>query len=99
MLFLFEYRGAKTLISEQFPPDIGAAISSFRVDSDIVSLNGREALQADAEVGHDGKVYLSSDKPYFYLIGLCNLHRSLIHITGLIKKLNDFVVCQIKNSM
>ena len=56
MLFLFEYRGAKTLISEQFPPDIGAAISSFRVDSDIVSLNGREALQADAEVGRDGKV-------------------------------------------
>ncbi|XP_078163401.1 auxin efflux carrier family protein [Carex rostrata] len=58
MLFLFEYRGAKTLISEQFPPDIGAAISSFRVDSDIVSLNGREALQADAEVGRDGKVHV-----------------------------------------
>ncbi|VAI92662.1 unnamed protein product [Triticum turgidum subsp. durum] len=42
MLFLFEYRGAKALISEQFPPDVGASIASFRVDSDVVSLNGRE---------------------------------------------------------
>ncbi|KAJ3679236.1 hypothetical protein LUZ60_017247 [Juncus effusus] len=58
MLFLFEYRGAKSLISEQFPPDIGAAISSFRVDSDVISLNGREPLQADAEVGRDGKVHV-----------------------------------------
>ncbi|KAL6603105.1 hypothetical protein ACP70R_043466 [Stipagrostis hirtigluma subsp. patula] len=58
MLFLFEYRGAKALISEQFPPDVGASIASFRVDSDVVSLNGREALQADAEVGHDGRVHV-----------------------------------------
>ncbi|KAK3130994.1 hypothetical protein QOZ80_6BG0500690 [Eleusine coracana subsp. coracana] len=58
MLFLFEYRGAKALISEQFPPDVGASIASFRVDSDVVSLNGREPLQADAEVGHDGRVHV-----------------------------------------
>jgi auxin efflux carrier family protein len=58
MLFLFEYRGAKALISEQFPPDVGASIASFRVDSDVVSLNGREALQADAEVSHDGRVHV-----------------------------------------
>jgi auxin efflux carrier family len=58
MLFLFEYRGAKALISEQFPPDVGASIASFRVDSDVVSLNGREALQADAEVGRDGRVHV-----------------------------------------
>ncbi|KAF2940608.1 hypothetical protein DAI22_03g285933 [Oryza sativa Japonica Group] len=57
MLFLFEYRGAKALISEQFPP-VGASIASFRVDSDVVSLNGREALQADAEVGRDGRVHV-----------------------------------------
>jgi auxin efflux carrier family len=44
MLFLFEYRGAKALISEQFSPDVGASIASFRVDSDVVSLNRREAL-------------------------------------------------------
>ncbi|KQK16936.1 auxin efflux carrier component 2 [Brachypodium distachyon] len=58
MLFLFEYRGAKALISEQFPPDVGASIASFRVDSDVVSLNGREPLQADAEVGTDGRVHV-----------------------------------------
>ncbi|CAL5039782.1 unnamed protein product [Urochloa decumbens] len=58
MLFLFEYRGAKALISEQFPADVGASIASFRVDSDVVSLNGREALQADAEVGSDGRVHV-----------------------------------------
>ncbi|XP_073000943.1 auxin efflux carrier component 2-like [Typha latifolia] len=59
MLFLFEYRAAKALISEQFANDtIAGAISSFRVDSDVVSLSGREPLQADAEVGRDGKVHV-----------------------------------------
>ncbi|MQL81600.1 hypothetical protein Taro_014080, partial [Colocasia esculenta] len=57
MLFLFEYRGARTLISEQFP-DVAGSITSFRVDSDVVSLNGREPLQADAEVGRDGKLHV-----------------------------------------
>ncbi|KAG1326887.1 Auxin efflux carrier component 2 [Cocos nucifera] len=58
MLFLFEYRGAKALISEQFPPDIAGSITSFRVDSDVVSLNGGEPLQTDAEVGQDGKLHV-----------------------------------------
>ncbi|XP_008781803.1 auxin efflux carrier component 2 [Phoenix dactylifera] len=58
MLFLFEYRGAKALISEQFPPDIAGSITSFRVESDVVSLNGREPLQADAEIGQDGKLHV-----------------------------------------
>ncbi|XP_057464094.1 LOW QUALITY PROTEIN: auxin efflux carrier component 2-like [Actinidia eriantha] len=57
MLFLFEYRGAKLLISEQFPETAGS-ITSFRVDSDVVSLNGRESLQADAEIGDDGKLHV-----------------------------------------
>ncbi|MQL99258.1 hypothetical protein Taro_031992, partial [Colocasia esculenta] len=57
MLFLFEYRGARLLIAEQFP-DAGAAASivSFRVDSDVVSLDGREPLQTEAEVGDDGRL-------------------------------------------
>ncbi|XP_020102736.1 auxin efflux carrier component 2-like [Ananas comosus] len=58
MLFLFEYRGAKALISEQFPPDIAGSITSFKVESDVMSLNGREPLQADAEIGRDGKVHV-----------------------------------------
>jgi auxin efflux carrier family len=57
MLFLFEYRGARLLISEQFPETAGS-ITSFRVDSDVVSLNGREPLQADAEIGDDGKLHV-----------------------------------------
>ncbi|KAH7659712.1 Membrane transport protein [Dioscorea alata] len=58
MLFLFEYRGARALISEQFPADIAGSITSFRVDSDVISLNGREPLQADAEIGQDGKLHV-----------------------------------------
>ncbi|KAK3038273.1 hypothetical protein RJ639_029861 [Escallonia herrerae] len=57
MLFMFEYRGAKLLITEQFPETAGS-ITSFRVESDVVSLNGREPLQADAEIGDDGKLHV-----------------------------------------
>ncbi|KAH7572512.1 hypothetical protein JRO89_XS04G0267600 [Xanthoceras sorbifolium] len=57
MLFMFEYRGAKLLITEQFPETAGS-ITSFRVDSDVVSLNGREPLQTDAEIGDDGKLHV-----------------------------------------
>lgn len=57
MLFIFEYRGAKLLIGEQFP-ETAASITSFRVESDVVSLNGREPLQADAEIGEDGKLHV-----------------------------------------
>lgn len=57
MLVMFEYRGAKLLISEQFP-ETAASITSFRVESDVVSLNGREPLQVDAEIGDDGKLHV-----------------------------------------
>ncbi|KAL6123907.1 hypothetical protein ACLB2K_076423 [Fragaria x ananassa] len=57
MLIMFEYRGAKLLIAEQFPETAGA-ITSFLVDSDVVLLNGREPLQTDAEIGEDGKLHV-----------------------------------------
>lgn len=57
MLFMFEYRGAKALITEQFP-DTAGSITSFRVESDVMSLNGRDPLQAEAEVGDDGKLHV-----------------------------------------
>ncbi|XP_021816011.1 auxin efflux carrier component 2-like [Prunus avium] len=57
MLFMFEYRDAKLLISEQFP-ETAASITSFRVDSDVVSLSGREPLHTDAEIGDDGKLHV-----------------------------------------
>ncbi|GAB4843956.1 Probable auxin efflux carrier component 1c [Ancistrocladus abbreviatus] len=61
MLFLFEYRGAKILITEQFP-DTAGSIISFRVDSDIISLDGKEPLQTEAEVGEDGKLHVTVRK-------------------------------------
>ncbi|XP_015573574.1 probable auxin efflux carrier component 1b isoform X1 [Ricinus communis] len=61
MLFLFEYRGARLLIGEQFP-DTAGSIISFRVDSDIISLDGREPLQTEAEVGEDGKLHVTVRK-------------------------------------
>ncbi|XP_043719108.1 probable auxin efflux carrier component 1b [Telopea speciosissima] len=61
MLFLFEYRGAKLLIAEQFP-DTAGSIISFRVDSDIISLDGKEPLQTEAEVGEDGKLHVTVRK-------------------------------------
>ncbi|KDP28042.1 hypothetical protein JCGZ_19719 [Jatropha curcas] len=61
MLFLFEYRGARILIGEQFP-DTAGSIISFRVDSDIISLDGREPLQTEAELGEDGKLHVTVRK-------------------------------------
>lgn len=56
LLFLYEYRGAKALISEQFPPDIIGSIASVEVESDIVSLSSREGLQANAEMQRNGSL-------------------------------------------
>lgn len=61
MLFLFEYRGARLLIVEQFP-DTAGSIISFKVDSDVISLDGKEQLQTEAEVGEDGKLHVTVRK-------------------------------------
>ncbi|KFK33370.1 hypothetical protein AALP_AA5G004800 [Arabis alpina] len=61
LLFLFEYRGAKLLIMEQFP-ETGASIVSFKVDSDVVSLDGHDFLETDAEIGNDGKLHVTVRK-------------------------------------
>ncbi|KAJ9676814.1 hypothetical protein PVL29_022023 [Vitis rotundifolia] len=61
MLFLFEYRGAKMLISEQFP-DTAGSIVSIHVDSDIMSLDGRQALETEAEIKEDGKLHVTVRK-------------------------------------
>ncbi|OMO52716.1 Auxin efflux carrier [Corchorus capsularis] len=61
MLFLFEYRGAKMLISEQFP-DTAGSIVSIHVDSDIMSLDGRQPLETEAEIKEDGKLHVTVRK-------------------------------------
>ncbi|KAK9208977.1 hypothetical protein WN944_001338 [Citrus x changshan-huyou] len=61
MLFMFEYRGARLLISEQFP-DTAGSIVSIHVDSDIMSLDGRQPLETDAEIKEDGKLHVTVRK-------------------------------------
>ncbi|CAN8266942.1 unnamed protein product [Cochlearia groenlandica] len=61
LLFLFEYRGAKLLIMEQFP-ETAAEIVSFKVESDVVSLDGHDFLETDAEIGNDGKLHVTVRK-------------------------------------
>ncbi|XP_042000520.1 auxin efflux carrier component 1-like [Salvia splendens] len=61
MLFMFEYRGAKLLISEQFP-HTAASIVSIHVDSDVMSLDGRHPLETEAEIKQDGKLHVTVRK-------------------------------------
>ncbi|ESQ34480.1 hypothetical protein EUTSA_v10007111mg [Eutrema salsugineum] len=61
LLFLFEYRGAKILIMEQFP-ETAASIVSFKVESDVVSLDGHDFLETDAQIGDDGKLHVTVRK-------------------------------------
>ncbi|KAG8366718.1 hypothetical protein BUALT_Bualt17G0108500 [Buddleja alternifolia] len=61
LLFLFEYRGAKMLIMEQFP-ETAASIISFKVESDVVSLDGQDFLETDAAIGNDGKLHVTVRK-------------------------------------
>ncbi|KAJ1437786.1 Membrane transport protein [Sesbania bispinosa] len=61
MLFMFEYRGARMLISEQFP-DTAGTIVSIHVDSDVMSLDGRQPLETEAEIKEDGKLHVTVRK-------------------------------------
>ncbi len=58
LLVMYEYRAAKILILEQFP-DTAASIVSFKVDSDVMSLDGREPVLTEAEFGDDGKLHVT----------------------------------------
>ncbi|ONM39877.1 PIN-formed protein10 [Zea mays] len=57
LLFLFEFRAARTLIADQFP-DTAAAIASLHVDPDVVSLEGGRA-ETEAEVAEDGRLHVT----------------------------------------
>ncbi|GER44487.1 auxin efflux carrier family protein [Striga asiatica] len=61
LLFLFEFRAAKTLICDQFP-DTAASIVAFKVDSDVVSLDGQDFLETDTQIGDDGKLHVTVRK-------------------------------------
>ncbi|CAH8382991.1 unnamed protein product [Eruca vesicaria subsp. sativa] len=71
LLFLFEYRGAKNLIMEQFP-ETAACIVSFDVKSDVVSLDGNNVLETDAEIRGDGKLHVTVRKSNASRRSLCS---------------------------
>ncbi|EFJ15287.1 hypothetical protein SELMODRAFT_422990 [Selaginella moellendorffii] len=59
LLFLYEYRSAKNLILEQFPGPSAANIVSFRIDPDVISLDGeQQQIKTEAEIGQDGKIHV-----------------------------------------
>ncbi|XP_076899028.1 auxin efflux carrier component 4-like [Bidens hawaiensis] len=58
LLFMFEFRAAKTLIMKRFP-GAGADIGSIQVESDVVSLDAQDFLETSAEVGTDGKLHIT----------------------------------------
>lgn len=62
MIFMFEYRAAKSLISEQFPGITAASIVSIHVDSDVVSLDGRQELETETEAREDGRLRVTVRK-------------------------------------
>ncbi|KAG2318706.1 hypothetical protein Bca52824_011919 [Brassica carinata] len=70
LLFLFEYRGAKILIMEQFP-ETAVCIVSFKVHSDVVSFNGNDLLETDAEIRGDGKLHVTVRKSNASRRSLC----------------------------
>lgn len=61
LLFLFEYRAARNLIAEAFP-ETAPSIASFKVAADVVSLDGRQGLQTEADVRPDGKIHVTVRK-------------------------------------
>ncbi|GJN22251.1 hypothetical protein PR202_gb09803 [Eleusine coracana subsp. coracana] len=60
MLFMFEYRGARMLITEQFP-DTAGAIASIVVDPGrgVAGRAGRDAIETEAEVKEDGRIHVT----------------------------------------
>lgn len=56
LLFLFEYRAATLMIQDQFPGAGAAAITKFEIDGDIISLDGRDPLQAESEIDAEGRI-------------------------------------------
>ncbi|KAL8137581.1 hypothetical protein V2J09_003582 [Rumex salicifolius] len=59
LLCLFEFRGAKTLISRNFP-DTAVSIAAITVESDVASLDGhQDPLETESHVGTDGRLHVT----------------------------------------
>ncbi|KAH6771833.1 Auxin efflux carrier family protein [Perilla frutescens var. frutescens] len=53
--------GCAMVIMEQFP-ETAASIVFFKVESDVVSLDGQDFLETDAEIDNDGKLHVTVRK-------------------------------------
>lgn len=57
LLFLFEYRAAMLLIQNQFPGPTAAAITKFKLDADVISLDDRDQLiLTESEIDNEGRI-------------------------------------------
>ncbi|KAL7000972.1 Peptidyl-prolyl cis-trans isomerase pin4, variant 2 [Sarracenia purpurea var. burkii] len=61
LLFLFEFRAAQMLVKEKFS-DTAASIVSFKVDSDVASLDDHDFLETASEIGDDGMLHVTIRK-------------------------------------
>ncbi|KAL7000968.1 Peptidyl-prolyl cis-trans isomerase pin4 [Sarracenia purpurea var. burkii] len=61
LLFLFEFRAAKILVREKFS-DTAASIVSFKVDSDVFSLDDCDFFETASEIGDDGMLHVTIRK-------------------------------------
>ncbi|WVZ18056.1 hypothetical protein V8G54_005378 [Vigna mungo] len=64
MLFLYEYRSARSLILMQFAEN-GGFIVSFTIDSDVLSFRDNEPLQTETEMGENGEIHVVVKNPSF----------------------------------
>ncbi|KAL6982400.1 protein that induces appearance of [PIN+] prion when overproduced [Sarracenia purpurea var. burkii] len=61
LLFLFEFRAARILVTEKFR-GTAASIASFKLESDVVSLDDPDVLETESEIGDDGMLYVTLRK-------------------------------------
>lgn len=57
LLVMYEYRAARILIMHRFPEN-AASIVSFKVESDVMSLDGPDPVLTEAEFRNDGKLHV-----------------------------------------
>ncbi|XP_031484577.1 probable auxin efflux carrier component 1b [Nymphaea colorata] len=97
LLFLFEYRSARLLIGEQFPDNAGSIVS-FKVDSDIASLSGRDQLMADAEIGDDGRLHVTVRKSTSSRSDIFSRRSGMVNLTPRPSNLTNVEIYSLQSS-
>ncbi|CAL0322280.1 unnamed protein product [Lupinus luteus] len=93
LLVLFELRTARMLFAEQFP-DTADTIVSVHVDSDVMSLDGRqEPIETEADIIEDGKIHVTVRKSSSF-----SKYRSLSFITTALSDHTNIEIYSLPNS-